>query len=167
MEEGEEPALSSEVEPSSEVASEASVPPFSNFVELGTDGMAEPHQSVFWMQAIAPRQQLFPAFPDFMEEMRSSWDQPASTPSMSKQASQLASLEGVDMLGLAGFPPVDSTIAALLKTPLVGGLPKDPVCPNPSAGLRRHNSSGRMQWRRRLPTWQTRRVNTVESIISN
>ncbi|MGH0132711.1 UNVERIFIED_CONTAM: hypothetical protein FKN15_008193 [Acipenser sinensis] len=33
----------------------------------------------------------------------------------------LASLEGADKLGL-GFPQVDSTIVALVKAPLVGGL---------------------------------------------
>ncbi|MGH0118725.1 UNVERIFIED_CONTAM: hypothetical protein FKN15_005711 [Acipenser sinensis] len=68
--------------------------------------------------------------PDFMEEVRSSWDCPASGPSVLEQASLLASLEGVEKLGLAGF---------LRKTPpsrpwlrpcrWVGWL--DPACPIP------------------------------------
>ncbi|MGH0177365.1 UNVERIFIED_CONTAM: hypothetical protein FKN15_008478 [Acipenser sinensis] len=33
-------------------------------------------------------------------------------------------------MSLVGFPPVDSTIAALVKAPAVGGLARDPVCPN-------------------------------------
>ncbi|MGH0120347.1 UNVERIFIED_CONTAM: hypothetical protein FKN15_064807 [Acipenser sinensis] len=49
---------------------------------------------------------------------------------MLKQAAQLASLEGTEKLGLAGFPPVDSTIAALVKTPPAGGLARDLPCPN-------------------------------------
>ncbi|MGH0155808.1 UNVERIFIED_CONTAM: hypothetical protein FKN15_065109 [Acipenser sinensis] len=32
---------------------------------------------------------------------------------------------------LAGFTPVDSTIVALVKAPPVGGLARDPACPNP------------------------------------
>ncbi|MGH0121270.1 UNVERIFIED_CONTAM: hypothetical protein FKN15_074843 [Acipenser sinensis] len=64
-------------------------------------------------------------------KVHSSWDHPASAPSVLKQAAQLASLEGAEKLGLAGFPPVDSNIAALVKALLVGGLAKDPVCPNP------------------------------------
>ncbi|MGH0122087.1 UNVERIFIED_CONTAM: hypothetical protein FKN15_010501 [Acipenser sinensis] len=78
---------------------------------------------------MAPRSQKFSAFLDFMEEVLSSWDCPASAPSVLKQAAHLAFLEGADKLGLAGFPPVDSTIAALVKVPLVGGLAKDPACP--------------------------------------
>ncbi|MGH0126176.1 UNVERIFIED_CONTAM: hypothetical protein FKN15_005572 [Acipenser sinensis] len=55
------------------------------------------------------------AFLDFMEEVRSSWDHLASSPSMLKHAAPLASLEGMDKLGLTRFPPVDSAIAALVK----------------------------------------------------
>ncbi|MGH0165953.1 UNVERIFIED_CONTAM: hypothetical protein FKN15_058485 [Acipenser sinensis] len=79
----------------------------------------------------SPRSQKFLAFPDFMEEVRSSWDHPASGPSVLNQAAVLASLEGVEKLGLAGFPPVDSTIAALVKAPPLGGLARDPACLNP------------------------------------
>ncbi|MGH0140143.1 UNVERIFIED_CONTAM: hypothetical protein FKN15_010187 [Acipenser sinensis] len=77
-----------------------------------------------------------PAFPDFMEEVRSSWDRPASAPSVLKWATQLASLEDEEKLGLAGFPPVDSTIAALGKAPLVGKLARDPACPNPQCRVK-------------------------------
>ncbi|MGH0147380.1 UNVERIFIED_CONTAM: hypothetical protein FKN15_010305 [Acipenser sinensis] len=73
-----------------------------------------------------PDMQSFPAFPDIMEEVRSSWDRPALAPSVLKQASQLASLEGAEKPGLAGFPPIDSTIVALVKAPPVEGWPKDP-----------------------------------------
>ncbi|MGH0122639.1 UNVERIFIED_CONTAM: hypothetical protein FKN15_009674 [Acipenser sinensis] len=49
---------------------------------------------------------------------------------MSKRAATLASMEGAEAVGLAQFPPMDSTIAALVRAPPVGGLSKDPVCPN-------------------------------------
>ncbi|MGH0142751.1 UNVERIFIED_CONTAM: hypothetical protein FKN15_026768 [Acipenser sinensis] len=91
----------------------------------GTTG-AEPRRSVFRTQAVASHLQPFPAFPDFMEEERSE-----SAPSVLKQTASLTSLEGADKLGLPSFPPVDSTIAALVKAPLVGGLPKDHACLNP------------------------------------
>ncbi|MGH0157592.1 UNVERIFIED_CONTAM: hypothetical protein FKN15_051013 [Acipenser sinensis] len=92
---------------------------------------AEPSRSIF-------RPQKFSAFPDFMEEVRSSWDRPASGPSVLKQAAPLASLEGTEKLGQAGFPPVDSTIAALVKAPLLGGLARDPACPNPQCKVETH-----------------------------
>ncbi|MGH0115718.1 UNVERIFIED_CONTAM: hypothetical protein FKN15_046903 [Acipenser sinensis] len=38
---------------------------------------------------------------------------------------------GTEKLGLVGFPLVDSTIVALVKAPTVGGLARDPACPNP------------------------------------
>ncbi|MGH0127337.1 UNVERIFIED_CONTAM: hypothetical protein FKN15_030674 [Acipenser sinensis] len=84
---------------------------------------------LFRTQAAAPLPQPFPVFPDFMEEVRSSWDHPASVPSVLKQATPLAFLEGADKLGLAGFPPVD-TIATLVKALLMVGFPKDPACLN-------------------------------------
>ncbi|MGH0139752.1 UNVERIFIED_CONTAM: hypothetical protein FKN15_043173 [Acipenser sinensis] len=88
---------------------------FSSDMQVTWMPAAGPFWSVFRMQAMAPRPQMFPAFPDFMEEVRSSWDRPASDPSVLKQAAPLASLESAEKLGLAGFPPVDSTIAALVK----------------------------------------------------
>ncbi|MGH0116095.1 UNVERIFIED_CONTAM: hypothetical protein FKN15_023128 [Acipenser sinensis] len=131
-----------EAEPSFKVSSEASAPPLSDstsalmgctavFLQVPWILAAEPHQSFFRTQTMAPCAQKFPAFLDFMEEVHFSWDRPASAPSVLKQATQLASLEGADKPGLAGFPPVDSTIAALVKAPPVGGLSKEPACLNP------------------------------------
>ncbi|MGH0168951.1 UNVERIFIED_CONTAM: hypothetical protein FKN15_055856 [Acipenser sinensis] len=136
MQAGEPPA---DEEPGFEVASETSAPLLCSlvsalmgraaaFLQVPWTPAAESRRSVFRTQAMA---QKFPAFPDFMEEVRSSWDCPASGPSVLKQAAPLASLEGVENLGLAGFHPVDSTIAALVKAPPVGGLARDPACPNP------------------------------------
>ncbi|MGH0146617.1 UNVERIFIED_CONTAM: hypothetical protein FKN15_041228 [Acipenser sinensis] len=130
MQVGETPT---EEEPGFEVASEASAPLLSSsvlpltgcavaFLQVSWTPAADPRWSIFRMQAMAPHPQKFPAFPDFMEEVRSSWDCLASGPSVLKQATPLASLEDADKLGLAVFPPVDSTIAALVKASLVGGL---------------------------------------------
>ncbi|MGH0152652.1 UNVERIFIED_CONTAM: hypothetical protein FKN15_043533 [Acipenser sinensis] len=91
------------------------------FLQVPWTPAAQPSSSVSRTQVLAPRQQCFTAFPDFVEEVRFSWDRPASAPSISKQATPLSSLEGADKLGLAGFPPVDSTIAALVRAPPVGG----------------------------------------------
>ncbi|MGH0129197.1 UNVERIFIED_CONTAM: hypothetical protein FKN15_037637 [Acipenser sinensis] len=52
-------------------------------------------------------------------------------PQVLKQVALLDYLEGAEKLGLAGFLPVDSTIAALVKAQPVDGLPRDPACPNP------------------------------------
>ncbi|MGH0155830.1 UNVERIFIED_CONTAM: hypothetical protein FKN15_052545 [Acipenser sinensis] len=101
------------------------------FLQVHWTPAAQPRRSVFRTQVLAPRPQCFPAFPDFVEEVRSSWDRPASAPSISKQATLVSSLEGADKLGLAGFPPVDSTITALVMASPVGGLARDPMCPNP------------------------------------
>ncbi|MGH0118247.1 UNVERIFIED_CONTAM: hypothetical protein FKN15_057481 [Acipenser sinensis] len=131
-----------EEEPSSECVSEANsaVLPSSvsalmeraaAFLQVPWTPAAQPCRSVFRTQVLAPHPQCFPAFPDFVEEVRSSWDRPASAPSVSKQATPLSSLEGADKLGLAGFPPVDSTITALVRAPPVGVLARDTMCPNP------------------------------------
>ncbi|MGH0162223.1 UNVERIFIED_CONTAM: hypothetical protein FKN15_070887 [Acipenser sinensis] len=131
-----------EEEPGSECVSEANSTPLPSsisdlmeraaaFLQVPWTPAAQPRRSVFRTQVLAPRPQCFPAFPEFLEEVCSSWDRPASAPSVSKQATPLSSLEGADKLGLAGFPPVDSTIAALVRAPPVGGLARDPVCPNP------------------------------------
>ncbi|MGH0136305.1 UNVERIFIED_CONTAM: hypothetical protein FKN15_032346 [Acipenser sinensis] len=103
---------------------------------LGTRGMccSFPAGPLDTSGRTSPRPQMFPAFPDFMEEVRSSWDCPASGPSVLKQAAPLASLEGLDKLGLAGFCPVDSTIAALVKAPPVGGLARDLAARTLNAG---------------------------------
>ncbi|MGH0144424.1 UNVERIFIED_CONTAM: hypothetical protein FKN15_011063 [Acipenser sinensis] len=86
----------------------------------------EPRRLAFRTQAALPRLQPFPVFPDFLEEVRSSWNHPALAPSVVKWAAPLASR----VLGLAEFPPVDLTITALVQGPPVGGVPKDPACPN-------------------------------------
>ncbi|MGH0128924.1 UNVERIFIED_CONTAM: hypothetical protein FKN15_004845 [Acipenser sinensis] len=85
----------------------------------------KPRRLAFRTQAALPRLQPFPVFPDFLEEVRSSWNHPALAPSVVKWAAPLASC----VLGLAEFPPVDSTIMALVQGPPVGGVPKDPACP--------------------------------------
>ncbi|MGH0131467.1 UNVERIFIED_CONTAM: hypothetical protein FKN15_046170 [Acipenser sinensis] len=82
------------------------------------------------MQAALPCLQPFPVFPDFLKDVQSSWNHPASAPSVVKRATPLASLESERALGLAEFPPVDSTIAVLVQVPSVEGLSKDPACPN-------------------------------------
>ncbi|MGH0123623.1 UNVERIFIED_CONTAM: hypothetical protein FKN15_012763 [Acipenser sinensis] len=121
-----------EEKPSSECVSEANSAPLPSsvsalmehaaaFLQVPWTPAAQPRRSVFRTQVLAPRPQCFPAFPDFVEEVRSSWDRPASAPSVSKQATPLSSLEGADKLGLAEFPPVDSTIAALVRALPVGG----------------------------------------------
>ncbi|MGH0181810.1 UNVERIFIED_CONTAM: hypothetical protein FKN15_023448 [Acipenser sinensis] len=76
---------------------------FSSDMQVPWTPVAEPSQSVFRMQTMALRPQKFPAFPDFMEEVRSSWDRPASGPSVLKQAAPLTSLGGAEKLVLAGF----------------------------------------------------------------
>ncbi|MGH0121020.1 UNVERIFIED_CONTAM: hypothetical protein FKN15_068716 [Acipenser sinensis] len=106
------------------------------FLQVPWMPAAQPRRSVFRTQALAPHPQRFPAFPNFIEEVRSSCDHPASGPSVFKQATPLASLEGADKLGLAGFPPVDSTIAALVKALSVGGLTRDPACQNPQCKVK-------------------------------
>ncbi|MGH0147378.1 UNVERIFIED_CONTAM: hypothetical protein FKN15_010303 [Acipenser sinensis] len=138
MEVGGEPELSAEAEPSSEVASEASVPPLSSstsalmgraatFLQVPWMAAAEPCQSVFWTQATTSCRQPFPTFPDIMEEVPSSWDHPAFVPSVLKQALQLTSLEGMEKLGISP----SRLHLHLGQGSAGGGLPKNPVCPNP------------------------------------
>ncbi|MGH0146747.1 UNVERIFIED_CONTAM: hypothetical protein FKN15_055407 [Acipenser sinensis] len=74
MEEGEEPAPTTAVEPSLEVASGTSLPQLCQ-LQVGINGAhckvatpAEPRLSVFRTQAAAPTMQPFPPFPD-MEEV--------------------------------------------------------------------------------------------------
>ncbi|MGH0134630.1 UNVERIFIED_CONTAM: hypothetical protein FKN15_029710 [Acipenser sinensis] len=89
----------------------------------------EQHRSVF-RPAQSSTPQPIPVFLDFLEEVKSSWQQPASALSVSKSAAPLAFLAGAGALGLAQFPPIDSITVALVKAPPVGGLSKNPVCPN-------------------------------------
>lgn len=76
------PEPPAEVEPSFEVASEASAPLLLDstsalmqlaaaFLQVPWTTAAEPCRSVFWSQAMAPRPQKFPAVTEFMEEVRS------------------------------------------------------------------------------------------------
>ncbi|MGH0153493.1 UNVERIFIED_CONTAM: hypothetical protein FKN15_055371 [Acipenser sinensis] len=112
--ETQDPDLTQETVPSSVLASEPEVPAPSSSVqalmERAANFVSEQH--------------------NFLEEVKSSWQHPASVPSVSKSVAALASMEGAEAVGLAQFPLVDSTIAALVRAPSVGGLPKDPVCPN-------------------------------------
>ncbi|MGH0127585.1 UNVERIFIED_CONTAM: hypothetical protein FKN15_028510 [Acipenser sinensis] len=114
-------------EPSSEVASVSSLPPLpssmpalrrraANFLQIPWNTPTKSRQSVFRTH-----------YADFMQEVRSSWDRPASVTSVLKQAARLAELEDAEKLGLASFPSVDSTIVALVKALPVGGSPRGPM----------------------------------------
>ncbi|MGH0119139.1 UNVERIFIED_CONTAM: hypothetical protein FKN15_052968 [Acipenser sinensis] len=121
------------------------------FLQVPWTPVAEPRRSVFRMQAMAPRPQKFQAFLDFR----------ASGPSMLKHAALLASLEGADKLGLAGFLPVDSAIAALVKAPPVGGLARDPACLNPQCKV----TETHLKWAYAAEMQATHLSNTV-SVLS-
>ncbi|MGH0121524.1 UNVERIFIED_CONTAM: hypothetical protein FKN15_001499 [Acipenser sinensis] len=86
----------------------------SNFLQVPWKAVPEQHLSVF-RSAQAQTPQPFPVFPDFLEEVKSSWHHPA----LAKSEASLASLEGAEVMGLAQFPPVDSTIAALARAPRI------------------------------------------------
>ncbi|MGH0120342.1 UNVERIFIED_CONTAM: hypothetical protein FKN15_064802 [Acipenser sinensis] len=100
------------------------------------------HLGIEWQAVELPRRSLFespsvrsplprtlPAFPDFIKEVQSTWGAPASSPATSRKASAFA-MQGASEAGLASFPPVDAAFAALLKTPTLSGLVKNPACPN-------------------------------------
>ncbi|MGH0135864.1 UNVERIFIED_CONTAM: hypothetical protein FKN15_058969 [Acipenser sinensis] len=72
---------------------------------------------------------MLPAFPDFVKEVQSTWGAPASAPATSRKASAFT-MQGASEAGLVSFPPVDAAFAALVKTPTLSGLTKDPACPN-------------------------------------
>ncbi|MGH0121639.1 UNVERIFIED_CONTAM: hypothetical protein FKN15_053402 [Acipenser sinensis] len=73
--------------------------------------------------------QPFLVFPDFLEEVKSSWQHPASAPSVSKSTD--ACLHGRSRGGRARTVPSSGRHhSGLSASPLVGGLSKDPVCPN-------------------------------------
>ncbi|MGH0170266.1 UNVERIFIED_CONTAM: hypothetical protein FKN15_058565 [Acipenser sinensis] len=93
--------------------------------------MAElPRRSLFESPSAQPHQsRILPAFPDFIKEVQSTWGAPASAPATSRKASAF-SMQGASEAGLASFPPVDAAFAALVKTPTLSGLTKDPACPN-------------------------------------
>ncbi|MGH0145252.1 UNVERIFIED_CONTAM: hypothetical protein FKN15_004920 [Acipenser sinensis] len=71
----------------------------------------------------------FPAFPDFIKEVQSTWGTPASAPATSRKAAAFT-MQGASEAGLASFPPVGAAFAALVKSPTLSGLVKDPTCPN-------------------------------------
>ncbi|MGH0186466.1 UNVERIFIED_CONTAM: hypothetical protein FKN15_021608 [Acipenser sinensis] len=93
--------------------------------------MAElPRRSLFESPSAQPHQsRMLPAFPDFVKEVQSTWGAPASAPATSRNASAF-SMQGASEAGLASFPPVDAAFAALVKTPTLSGLTKDPACSN-------------------------------------
>ncbi|MGH0123137.1 UNVERIFIED_CONTAM: hypothetical protein FKN15_022069 [Acipenser sinensis] len=72
---------------------------------------------------------MLPAFPDFIKEVQSTWGAPASAPVTSRKASAF-NMQGASEARLASFPLVDAAFAALVKTPTLSGLTKDPACPN-------------------------------------
>ncbi|MGH0128055.1 UNVERIFIED_CONTAM: hypothetical protein FKN15_036100 [Acipenser sinensis] len=95
-----------------------------------------------WPAAQQPRRSLFesplaqglqsrtlPAFPDFIKEVQSTWETPASAPATSRKAAAFT-MQGASEAGLASFPPVGAAFAALVKSPTLSGLAKDPTCPN-------------------------------------
>ncbi|MGH0126920.1 UNVERIFIED_CONTAM: hypothetical protein FKN15_042091 [Acipenser sinensis] len=107
-----EPDLTQVTAPSSELALEPEIPAPSN----SDQALMEQCRSVFRpTQTSTP--QPFLAFLDFLEEVKSSWQYPASVTSVSKSAAVLASMEGAEAVGLAQFPPVDTTVAALVRAP--------------------------------------------------
>ncbi|MGH0144659.1 UNVERIFIED_CONTAM: hypothetical protein FKN15_003989 [Acipenser sinensis] len=80
--------------------------------------MAElPRRSLFESASAQPHQsRMLPAFPDFVKEVQSTWG--------------AFSMQGASEAGLESFRPVDAEFAALVKTPTLSGLTKDPACPN-------------------------------------
>ncbi|MGH0127491.1 UNVERIFIED_CONTAM: hypothetical protein FKN15_046826 [Acipenser sinensis] len=100
------------------------------------------HLGLEWPATEEPRRSLFesplaqgqqsrtlPAFPDFVKEVQSTWGTPASTPATSHKAAAFT-MQGASEAGLASFPPVGAAFAALVKSPTLSGLVKDPTCPN-------------------------------------
>ncbi|MGH0115240.1 UNVERIFIED_CONTAM: hypothetical protein FKN15_006668 [Acipenser sinensis] len=90
----------------------------------------EPRRSLF-ESPLAQGQQsrTLPAFPDFVKEVQSTWGTPASAPATSRKAAAFT-MQGASEAGLASFPPVGAAFAALVKSPTLSGLVKDPTCPN-------------------------------------
>ncbi|MGH0158644.1 UNVERIFIED_CONTAM: hypothetical protein FKN15_056174 [Acipenser sinensis] len=92
--------------------------------------MELPRRSLFESPSVrSPLPRTLPAFPDFIKEVQSTWGVPASSPATSRKASAFA-MQAASEAGLASFPSVDAAFAALVKTPTLSGLVKDPACPN-------------------------------------
>ncbi|MGH0136502.1 UNVERIFIED_CONTAM: hypothetical protein FKN15_007904 [Acipenser sinensis] len=100
------------------------------------------HLGIEWPAIEQPRRSLFEspsaqsqqsrvllAFPDFIKEVQSTWGKPASAPATSHKASAFT-MQGASEAGLASFPPVGAAFAALVKTPTLSKLTRDPACPN-------------------------------------
>ncbi|MGH0172147.1 UNVERIFIED_CONTAM: hypothetical protein FKN15_066188 [Acipenser sinensis] len=100
------------------------------------------HFGVEWPEVELPRCSLFespsaqplqsrmvPAFPDFIKEVQSTWGALASASATSHKASAFT-MQGACEAGLELFPPVDAAFTALVRTPTLSGLTKDPACPN-------------------------------------
>ncbi|MGH0167703.1 UNVERIFIED_CONTAM: hypothetical protein FKN15_052942 [Acipenser sinensis] len=100
------------------------------------------HLGIEWPAADQPRRSLFEspsaqgqqsrtllAFSDFIKEVHSTWGTPASAPATSRKAAAFT-MQGASEAGLASFLPVGAAFAALVGTPTLSGLAKDPACPN-------------------------------------
>ncbi|RXM31833.1 hypothetical protein EOD39_6635 [Acipenser ruthenus] len=70
-----------------------------------------------------------PVHPDFLCEMQSSWDDPATAPAVSRTTDALYRGQDAEKLGLAHFPPVEASIAVLVQVPNLVLLSKDAACP--------------------------------------
>ncbi|MGH0143436.1 UNVERIFIED_CONTAM: hypothetical protein FKN15_006818 [Acipenser sinensis] len=89
-----------------------------------------PWRSLFELPSAQPHQsRMLLAFPDFIKEVQSTWRTRASAPATSRKASAF-NMQGASEARLASFPPVEAAFAALVKTPTLSGLTKDPACPN-------------------------------------
>ncbi|MGH0172534.1 UNVERIFIED_CONTAM: hypothetical protein FKN15_065660 [Acipenser sinensis] len=106
-------------------------------------GRAAPLVQIPWIEEPQVRQSVFetlvsalqpykplPGLPDFVEELQSSWGSPASAPTCSRPVEALYALQGMEKLGLQHFPPVDSSVAAIVQTPTISRLSCDFSCPN-------------------------------------
>ncbi|MGH0138229.1 UNVERIFIED_CONTAM: hypothetical protein FKN15_066057 [Acipenser sinensis] len=90
----------------------------------------KPRRSLFDSPSAQGQQsRKLPAFPDFIKEVQSTWGTPASAPAISRKAAAFT-MQGASEAGFASFPPVGAAFAALVVTPMLSGLVKDPACPN-------------------------------------
>ncbi|MGH0136188.1 UNVERIFIED_CONTAM: hypothetical protein FKN15_059851 [Acipenser sinensis] len=109
-------------------------------MEMGVDDSlwslverATRHLGIQWPAAEQPMRSLFesplaqglqsrmvPAFPDFIKEVQSTWETPASALATSRKAAAFT-MQGASEAGLASFPPVGAAFTALLKSPTLSG----------------------------------------------
>ncbi|MGH0147980.1 UNVERIFIED_CONTAM: hypothetical protein FKN15_011515 [Acipenser sinensis] len=71
-----------------------------------------------------------PVYRDFLYEIQSYWDHPATAPALSRTMDALYRVYDVEKLGLAHFPLVEASIADLVQAPNLTLLSKDAACPN-------------------------------------